>query len=119
MMKLVGFLATAGLTAALVRPVYASHLPTDPASLGNIVHVLENIIRLLAPAAAIAFFIMLLVGGFQFVTSGGDPKAVAQARTTLTYAIIGIILVVAVWLILTLIEAVTGVKITIVNLPIP
>lgn len=90
----------------------------DPAQISDIVSILENIISLLAPAAAIALFIMILVAGFQFLTSGGDPKAVAGARTTLTYAIIGVILVVVVWLILTLIEAVTGVPITIVNLPI-
>ncbi|MEK9147260.1 MAG: hypothetical protein AAB639_03620 [Patescibacteria group bacterium] len=94
-------------------PVYAQ----DPAKIADIVDILERIIRLLAPAAGIAFFIMLLVGGFQFVTSGGDPKAAGQARTTLTYAIIGIILVVASWLILTVIKALTGVDVTTVDIP--
>ena len=94
-------------------PVYAQ----DPAKIADIVDILERIIRLLAPAAGIAFFIMLLVGGFQFVTSGGDPKAAGQARTTLTYAAIGIILVVASWLILTVIKALTGVDVTTVDIP--
>lgn len=94
-------------------PVYAQ----EPAKLSDIVGILERIIRLLAPAAGIAFFIMLLVGGFQFVTSGGDPKAAGQARTTLTYAAIGIILVVTAWLILTIIKAVTGVDVTTVEFP--
>ena len=101
--------------AVLVSPVYAVN---DPGEISDIVGILANIIRLLAPAAAIAVFVMILVAGFQFLTSGGDPKAVAAARTTLTYAILGVILVVVVWLILTLIEAVTDVKVTIVNLPI-
>ena len=100
----------------LVSPVYAMN---DPAQISDIVGVLAKIIGLLAPAAAIAVFIMILVAGFQFLTSGGDPKAVATARTTLTYAIIGVILVVVVWLILTLIKAVTDVDVTTVNLPIP
>lgn len=104
------------LFVAIVSPVYAAN---GPAQISDIIGVLENIIGLLAPFAAIALFIMLLVAGFQFLTSGGDPKSVAAARTTLTYAIIGVILVVVVWLILTLIEAVTGVPVTIVNLPIP
>ena len=103
--------------AVLVSPVYA--LTNDPAQISDIVGILKNIIGLLAPAAAIAVFVMILVAGFQFLTSGGDPKAVAAARITLTYAIIGVILVVVVWLVLTLIEAVTGVDVTIVNLPIP
>ena len=102
--------------AGLISPVYAVN---DPAQISDIVDVLARIISLLAPAAAIAVFVMILVAGFQFLTSGGDPKGVAAARTTFTYAILGVILVVAVWLILTLIEAVTGVPVTVVNLPIP
>mgnify|MGYP006952644415 CR=1 FL=1 len=70
---------------------------------------------MLAPAAAIAFFIMFLIGGFKFVTSGGDPKAAASARSTLTYAIIGVILVVGSWLILQLIATITGTNILEVN----
>lgn len=84
----------------------------DPAQISDIVGVLQRIIQLLAPAAAIALFIMLLVAGFQFLTSGGDPKSVGQARMTLTLAIIGIILVISAWLILLLIKSVTGVNVT-------
>ena len=89
----------------------------EPAKISDIVTVLKNIISLLAPAAGIAFFIMLLFGGYKFITSGGDPKAVGAARSTLTYAIIGIILVVAAWLILQLIKSLTGADVTTVTLP--
>jgi len=71
----------------------------------------------LAPAAGIAFFIMMLIGGFQCLTSGGDPKAAGAARSTLTYAIIGIILVVVSWLILVLIRDITGASVTTVTIP--
>jgi len=104
-----------GLFVAVVSPVYAIN---DPAQISDVVDILARIISLLAPGAAIAVFIMILVAGFQFLTSGGDPKGVAAARTTFTYAIIGAILVVVVWLVLTLIEAVTGVPVTVVTLPI-
>ena len=114
-MKLPIIFSLVTLFVAVVSPVYAIK---DPAEISDIVDILARIINLLAPVAAIALFIMILVAGFQFLTSGGDPKSVAAARTTLTYAIIGVILVVVVWLILTLIEAVTGVDVTIVNLPI-
>lgn len=89
----------------------------DPAKIVDIVNVLANIIKILAPVAGVAFFVMLVIGGFQFVTSGGDPKAVGQARTTLTYAVIGVILVIVSWLILTLIQNLTGVNVTEVNIP--
>lgn len=88
-----------------------------PACVSDVVIIIRNIISLLAPFAAVAFLIMLIYGGFQFVTSGGDPKAAAAARTTLTFAIIGVILVVGVWLILLLIEYVTGTNLTEVSIP--
>ena len=83
----------------------------DPALIADIPCIIRNIIKLLAPASAFAIFIMLLFGGFKFLTSGGDPKAVAQAKTILTMALIGIILVVTSWLILILIRAITSVDI--------
>lgn len=92
--------------------------PGAPTCISEIVPILKKIITLLAPAAGIAFLIMLLVGGFQFINSGGDPKAAGQARTTLTYAFIGILLVVASWLILTVIADITGADVTNVDLPI-
>jgi len=102
-----------GYLLVFTTPVYAQ----DPAKLSDIVGILQNIIKLLAPAAAIAFFIMLLVGGFQFLTSGGDPKAVGAAKNTLTYAVIGIVLVISAWLVLLLIKNITGVSVTTVELP--
>ncbi|OGD93914.1 hypothetical protein A2697_04930 [Candidatus Curtissbacteria bacterium RIFCSPHIGHO2_01_FULL_41_44] len=110
------FLTLVGLLTAFVSPVYAQTDP-PPAKLLDVVDILQRIIKLLAPAAGIAFFVMLLVGGFQFVTSGGDPKAAGQARSTLTMAVIGIILVVASWLILKLIAGLTGVDVTTVEIP--
>ena len=100
--------------AAQFLPVFA--LTNDPAQISDIVDIIANIISLLAPTAAIAVFIMIVVAGFQFLTSGGDPKAVAAARTTLTYAILGAILVVVVFLVLLLISSVTGLPLLTVHL---
>ena len=83
----------------------------------GIAKLASDILLILTGAAAIIAFIFIIIGGFKFVTSGGDPKAVAGARTTLTYAIIGIILVVVSWLILLLIRQVTGVDTTTVTIP--
>lgn len=110
------FIISAFFLASFAAPVYAA--PDDPYTISKIVDVLERIINLLAPAAGIAFFFMMIVGGFQFLNSGGDPKAAGAARTTLTYAFLGIILVVASWIILKIIAGATGVDVTTVNLPI-
>ncbi|GMR03305.1 MAG: hypothetical protein BMS9Abin21_138 [Thermodesulfovibrionia bacterium] len=61
--------------------------------------------------AGIALFIVLLVGGFKYITSSGDPKNVEAARRTLTYAILGFVLVASAYLILRFIGEFTGAEI--------
>lgn len=96
-----------------VSPVYAQ----SPATITDSVDIIKRIIEILAPAAAIAFFVMVLMAAFRFIKSAGDPKKIANARDTLKYAIFGVILVVAAWLILLLIWQVTGVNVTRVSFP--
>ncbi len=43
----------------------------------------------------IAAVIMLIMGGFRFVTSGGDSGRVSAARNTILYAVIGLVVVMA------------------------
>ena len=70
--------------------------------------VFENIVSAVLGFAAIALFVMLLSGGFKYMTSGGDPKAAGSARNTLTYAIGGFILLAAAFFILRLLGVITG-----------
>lgn len=95
-------------------PVYAAKCGEAgaPACVSDIIPVIGKVISFLAPAAAIAFLIMLIIGAFKFLTSGGDPKGAASAKSTLTYAVIGLVLVIAAWLILLLIREITGVPVT-------
>ena len=96
-------------------PVYAQ----APAKIGDIAVVLKNIISLLAPAAAIVFLVMVIWGGFQFVRSRGDPKNTEAARNILQYAIIGAVLVAVSWLILLLVQELTGADVTTITIPEP
>lgn len=75
------------------------------ACLGVLMH---NVVVLLLIAAAFATLLMLLIGGIRFSLSGGDPKKVAAARGTLTYAIIGIAIVFFAFVIMRVISTVTG-----------
>lgn len=70
--------------------------------------VFENIIAVALGFAAIALFIMLIVGGYQYLTSGGNPKSLESARKTLTSAILGMVLVASAYLILRFIGVFTG-----------
>lgn len=68
----------------------------------------QNLVGALLGAAGIIFFFMLIVGGFKYITSAGDPKSAAAARSTLTTAILGLVLVASSVLIIRIIEEFTG-----------
>jgi len=63
-------------------------------------------------------FIALIVGGFRYITARGDPKAIAAAQSSITWAIAGLGLIIVAWLILLFIEKFTGVQVTIFKLSI-
>jgi hypothetical protein len=58
--------------------------------LANLIPVIINLAFVFLGAACVIF---LLWGSIRFITSGGDQKAVQGAKATITYAIIGTVLV--------------------------
>lgn len=74
--------------------------------------IILQVFQIAVRLAGIAVFIMLIIGGFRYLTSGGDPKGAESARKTITYAIFGLVLILAAWFILNFIETFTGVTVT-------
>ena len=88
------------------------------ATISDLGTVFTNVVKYALGFAGIVLFILLLVGGFKFITSGGDPKAVEGAKKTLTSAILGLVLILISYLILVLISAIIGVDVTLFNITI-
>jgi len=84
----------------------------EPAKISDLEEVYGNLVSAILGFAGITLFILLLVGGFKYITSGGDPKAVEGARKTISYAIMGLVVLLLSFLILVLIKAITGVDVT-------
>ena len=80
------------------------------ATLDCIPIVFENIINAALAFAGVVALIMIIFSGIRYVTSGGDPKAVEGARNTLTWAIIGLVVIVLAYLIINFISVFTGVQ---------
>jgi uncharacterized membrane protein len=59
-------------------------------ALGNIASKAVNIFSLIVGIVAV---IMIIYGGFRYITSGGDSNNVGTAKNTLIYAIVGLIIV--------------------------
>ena len=70
--------------------------------------IFQNTLATLLGLGGILLFVMLIWGGIQFITSAGDPKALEQAKKTLTYAIGGIVLLALSYMFLRFIGVFTG-----------
>ncbi len=68
----------------------------------------SNITVTLLSLAGVAALFFIIFSGIKFITSGGDPKQVEGARKTLTYAIIGLIVIFLAYFIINTIAALTG-----------
>jgi hypothetical protein len=63
--------------------------PAGSTSLNSIISATINILSWVIGVAAV---IMLMVGGFRFITASGDSNSVASARSTIIYALVGIVI---------------------------
>lgn len=64
--------------------------------------LISNLIAVAIIIAALMTFFYLILGGLQWLTSGGDKAGIEQARSRITSAFIGLFLVMAAWVIMTL-----------------
>lgn len=96
-------LAVAGATTA---PVETGKIPyTD---LGQLIGTFLQVAIIISGLGAFAY---LLLGGFQYITSGGEKAQAEAARDKITYAIIGMVIIAAAYAGIRVIETIFGVSI--------
>lgn len=54
---------------------------------------LGNVINILSVVVGVAAVIMLIIGGFRYITSNGDSNQIGAAKNTVIYAIVGLVIV--------------------------
>lgn len=54
---------------------------------------INAVINILSVLVGIISVIMIIVGGFKYVTSGGDSGNVSSAKNTIIYALVGVVIV--------------------------
>lgn len=84
----------------------------DVATIVGIECLFSNILQVIMVLAGLVFFAMFIVGGFKYLTAGGDPKKTAAASHTITMSFISVLGVILAWLILLFITQFTGVDVT-------
>lgn len=62
-----------------------------PTGSPNVNSVINNIVNIFSAFVGILAVIMIIYAGFRYVTAGGDSGKVSNAKATLIYAIIGLV----------------------------
>ena len=81
--------------------------------------ILRNILTMAFIIAGLWFFVQLILGGYNYMTAGGDKEAVQKAQRRIQNAFIGLVLILAVYAISHVMNIVFGFQILIFNIPRP
>lgn len=91
----------------------------DVATIQGLQCLIANIFTVIITVIGLAGFVMFIWGSFTWLLSGGNPKGVENARNTMLFAVVGLIVALSGFIILNLISAFTGVDVTRFFIPGP
>ncbi len=80
-------------------------------ALGALAFFVSNIIAIMMVVAGFIFIFQFLIGGYTWLTSSGDKGKLEKAQQTLLQAIIGLVIVLAGYAIISLVAKILGVDI--------
>jgi hypothetical protein len=83
---------------------------TDVATISSLQGLFSNVLSVALSLLGIVMFVMILVGGFKYLTAGDDPKATEAAQKTITSGIVGVVAAIAAFFILLAIQGFTGIE---------
>lgn len=66
-----------------------------PGSVRTVPNTIRRVVTILIFIVGAVSILMIVVGGLRYVLSGGDEKAVAAAKNTIIFAIVGVVIAVA------------------------
>ncbi|QLG69924.1 MAG: hypothetical protein CH104c_0693 [Candidatus Woesebacteria bacterium] len=75
---------------------------------GNVGTIVGESLKYIFAVAGILLLIYLILGGFQYLTSAGDPKKAQEAQSKITQALIGFVIIFASYWIVQIVAAVLG-----------
>jgi len=73
----------------LASNVYAA----EPPKIEGMFGIIDNVLDKVTPVAVILCVAMLIVGGYMWIVSGGNPDNIKKAQGTITWAIIGFVFI--------------------------
>ena len=87
--------------------VVAVTLPTEPTGgITDVAGIFTAVASIIWPIAMGVAFIVFLVAGILFATSGGDPEKVKTARDYVLYGVVGIVVAILAYSLVTIVSGV-------------
>lgn len=99
------------------RPVKVGGELIEVATIKGLECIVQALLNVAITVGGFAVLFMFLIGGYKYLASAGDPKANLAAKNTLTYAVFGLFVMIAAWFFLQFIKSLTGVDVTIFEIP--
>lgn len=75
---------------------------------GIFTQIISKIIGVMTVIAGIWFFFMMIIGGYGYLTAGGDSKKIEEASKKITSALTGLIVIVLAYALISLIGKLLG-----------
>jgi hypothetical protein len=60
---------------------------------GDLNGVIQTAVNIISAIVGVVAVVMIIVGGFKYITSAGDANKVSNAKNTVIYAIVGLVIV--------------------------
>lgn len=91
----------------------------DNVQITNIGTLIKGAVQGALLVAALLVFMYLIMGGIQWITSGGDKGKTQEARDRITAALVGLAVVAAAWAVMLIIQYFFGISILDENITPP
>lgn len=81
-----------GIFPVFFSPVLAqSDNSESPPPLSDLFLLIDRVIEFMFPFASFIAVVFIIMGGYMWISSSGDPAKIKQAQGTLTWAIVGLL----------------------------
>ena len=91
-LPIVALVAVIGVSLLLAEPTFAQ---STPAGVSNVNNFIKNIIMVFSGFAGLIATGFIVAGGFTYIMSSGNPDQLDKAKRTITWAAIGLAIVIA------------------------
>lgn len=82
----------------------------NPLRYNTVQELIDNLINWLFTLALVIVPLIIVLAGYFFIASGGDPQKVTQARNMVIYALVGFLIILASKGMIALVETIVGVR---------